>query len=276
MSDYRVVVPSYRRANTLQAKTLPALLGGGVPRRAITIYVHDNDPQIGKYAEVCARNNVMISATPARGIIAQRAYIHRQHAAGTPIVTLDDDVTGLSKLTPDGKKLTPIADVGTFFGEMFGHLDRSGLKAWGLAPAHNAFYMKDQVSDGLKFLIYTCVGYINDPAHPAQRNTVATKDDYEHSLRRWWWDGGVIRHNGVAAKAAVYTGAGGLQGSSQRSADKVEAAVAELEAQWPGLVRRNTRRKSDFAEILLSPKPRHDGHPFAVSPPGVRDGSPVT
>lgn len=266
--EYQVVIPRYRRAEWLVQRTLTTLLNGKVDPARITVFVHDNDPQQDAYHDVAAATGVHITATPARGIIAQRAYISNSYPASTRIVSLDDDVTGLRSLGTDGK-LHPVQDLDAYIGHMFTETEKAGLKAWGLAPVGNPFFMKPELSQGLKFLIYTCVGYINEPGHPAQQNTVPTKDDYEHSIRRWWWDGGVIRGNGTYATADVYKGAGGLMGTGQRTPDKAEAAIRKLERQWPGIIRRNHRRKSDFPEIILNPHARHQGHDWLTPPPGA-------
>lgn len=265
---YEVVVPSYRRAQWLAERTLTTLLNGGVPAASITVFVHDNDPQLGAYRDVAEATGVRLVVTPARGIIEQRSYISSHYQPGEHIVSLDDDVLGLKTLGKDGK-LHPVTNLDGYFQQMFQHTVSAGLKAWGLAPVGNPFFMKPELSHGLKFLIYTCVGYVNEPGHPAQRNTVPTKDDYEHSIRRWWWDGGVVRDNATYAQADVYKGAGGLMGTGQRTPDKAKRAVEELERQWPGIIRRNNRRKSDYVEIVLNPRRQHPGNSWGTLPPGV-------
>lgn len=267
MTDYQVVVPSYRRAQRLAENTLTTLLNGNIPPELITIYTHDNDPQHAAYQDVATALGTNHIATPARGIIQQRRWISDNTPTGTHIVTLDDDVKSLKTLGRGGK-LHPVTDLDKYFRDMFQETRNTGLKTWGLAPVGNPYFMREGTTDNLKFLIYTCIGYINEPDNPAQHNTVTTKDDYEHSIRRWWWDGGVLRDNGTWAEADVYKAAGGLMGTGQRTPQKAEDAIRELERQWPGIIRRNTRRKSDYPEITLNPKPRHNGNPHTTPPPG--------
>lgn len=273
MTPYEVAVPSYKRPQRLLERTLTALSEGGVPPRLITVYTHDHDPHSAAYLDATRAMGVRHEQTGARGIIQQRRTIADSYPPGTNLVTLDDDVTGLERLTPDGRGLRPLPDLHGFFQSMFERTREERLTAWGLAPVRNPFFMKPTVTTDLKFLIYTCVGFITDPGHPAQVNTVRTKDDYEHSIRRWWWDGGVVRANGVVANAAVYTGSGGLQGAPERGAAPTEEAVRQLEQQWPGVIRRNSRRKGALPEILLNPKRRHGGHPYGALPPGLKGES---
>src|SRR5699024_12599813 len=55
----------------------------------------------------------------SRGIIQQRRTIADSYPPGTNLVTLDDDVTGLERLTPDGRGLRPLPDLHGFFQSMF-------------------------------------------------------------------------------------------------------------------------------------------------------------
>lgn len=267
--SYEVAIPSYRRPEALVTKTLTMLLNGGVPPNKITIFTHEHDPHHQHYADIAQQTGVNHTATTANGIIQQRRYISDHHyKPGTNIVSLDDDVKQLKQLSADGKKLEPLKNLDAFFMKMFHHTKKEGLTAWGLAPVPNPFFMKPTITTDLKFLIYTCVGIICDPAHRAGENTVATKDDYEHSIRRWYWDGGVIRNNAVVADAAIYTGDGGLQGAPEREHTATEHAIQQLEKQWPGIIRRNNKRKSGLPEIILNPRKRHAGHSMETLPPG--------
>ena len=264
---YQVAIPSYKRPRWLAERTLNALISGKVPSKQITVFVHDNDPHLDAYVDIAESLGVNLKATPARGIIEQRQYIHDSYPDGTELVQVDDDVSGYSRLHEG--KLAPARSVDKLFSSSFTITKREGLTAWGLYPVNNHFFMKPGYSTDLKFLIYTTVGVIVKKGHPAVQNTVETKDDYEHSLRRWWWDGGVVRRNNFTAHAAVYKGEGGLSGSPVRTSNRTELAVVELERQWGDKVRRNQNRKSELPEILLGRGKRHAGKPFGTPPPGV-------
>lgn len=271
--EYQIVIPSYQRAEGLQQKTLAWLGAAGVDPTRITVFLHDNDPQLEAYQALAGRTGIRLNATPMRGITAQRTYIPTQFAPGTPIVCLDDDVTGLVEAV-DSKTLRPVADVDALFRRMFTETAGRDLYVWGLSPVVNAFYMSPgRISEGLRFLIFTVIGFFNRPGHPVHEFTVPYKDEHETSLRAWWYDGGTVRHDGIAAQANYYTDPGGCQapGEFQRTPAKVAFSVEELEKQWPGLVRRNTRKKdTGYIEITLAPKKRHAGHPSTTPPPGAR------
>lgn len=265
---YRVAIPSYQRPHMLTERTLPMLLNGGVTPDRITIFVHDNDPHLDAYQQLASTSGTELHITTARGINAQRDRIRHHYPPGTPLVQTDDDLTHLTQAT-DPKTLRTITNIDTLIRNMFLGTAGHDLYVWGLSPVVNPFFMKPgHLTEGLKFLIYTMIGCFNRPDHPVHTTTVPTKDDYELSLRAWWYDGAVLRNDGVAARADIYKAAGGCQ--LTRKPEHAHQAVDSLIQQWPGLVRRNTRRKSDHPEILLAPKPRHTGHPPTTPPPGVK------
>ncbi|MBM4469909.1 hypothetical protein GS982_20145 [Rhodococcus hoagii] len=270
---YQVAIPSFQRAEGIAKKTLPFLLNGGVDPARITIYLHDNDPQLEQYQALAEQHGVTVKATAMRGITPQRTFITNDYPEGTPLVCIDDDVTDVMEAL-DAKTLRPVQDVDGLFTMMFRETAARDLYLWGLAPVINAFYMKPgRISEGLKFLIFSLFGCYVRPGHPVNEFTVPYKDEHEMSLRAWWWDGAVVRHDGMSAKANFYTDPGGCQAetSTKRTPEKVAYSVAELQRQWPGLVRINDRKKdTGYVEITLTPKKRHGGHPVTTPPPGDR------
>lgn len=261
--DYRVAIPSHRRADRLAATTLAILLAGRVDERRVTVFVDDTDPTIDGYRAL----GVEVVALPTTGIAAARQAIARHYPPGTPVVCLDDDVTGIVR-NREGE-LHPIADLDRWLRDAFTTTAGHDLHVWGVGPVPNAFYMRRQVTTGLRFVIGTLYGFTARPDHPVHApHTVPVKEDYETSLRAWWWDGGVVRLGDVAVQADHYKAPGGCVDT--RTTEASETAARELISQWPGLVRRNTRRASGHAEITLATKGRHTGHPHTRPPPGAR------
>jgi hypothetical protein len=269
--DYIVAIPSYQRAKHLAERTLPLLLDGEVHPRRIHVFLHDNDPTLTEYADLAEKYSFNLVVTSKRGITAQRTGIADTFPAGTPVVSMDDDVTAFMAAR-DAKTLTRVTDVDALFRHMFAETAERGLAVWGFAPVPNAFFLKpDKISEGLKFLIFTCYGYFSRPGHPVHTHTVPYKDENELSLRAWYYDGAVVRHDGIAAKANFYTLEGGCQAAG-RSHEEIEASVKSLLTQWPGLVRINTNRKSEHTEIVLARRARWEGAPLTALPPGVSGG----
>lgn len=269
MTGYHVTIPSYRRPESLATRTLTTLLNGNVPPEHITVYIHDSDPHADAYRDVTTALGTRLEATPARGLLAQRNLIFQAQPPGTRTVTMDDDINEVATLTDDGTTLRPQRDLHNYFRRMFQQTTDHDLTAWGVGPVPNAFFMSDKRTTDLKFCIFQLAGFIRTPGHPAEHLTVGNKDDYEHSLLRWWYDGGILRDNATACRSAVYSGTGGLQHGDQRSHDATEQDVQTLLTNWPEQVRRNTRRKSDRPEILLARRASHRGHDWGAPPPGL-------
>lgn len=266
--DYRIAIPSYQRPAMVTERTLSALAAGGVDPDRVTVFLHRHDPHLDTYRDVLPPTGVHHVVTDHHGINAQRAGIVTAYPAGTPLVQCDDDLRRLV-VAVDAKRTITMTDVHGFLRGMFMDTAARDLWVWGLSPTTNAFYMTPgRITEGLRFLLYALVGTFTRPGHPVHLATVPTKDDYELSLRSWWYDGASVRHDGAAADADIYKAPGGCQ--LTRRPEDAHVAVAALESDWPGLVRRNTRRKSDFPEIVLAARRRHLGHSITTPPPGVR------
>lgn len=268
-TDYQIAIPSYLRPAHLAERAMTTLISGGVPLEAVTVFIHDHDPHTDAYRDLVRSLGVRLEVTDAQGIRGQRNYIANHYPEGTPVVQCDDDVTALLEAV-DEKTLTPITDLDSFIKGSFAEAAGRGLSVWGVAPVPNAYFLKPgRISEGLKFLIATFSGYVSRPGSPIHEATVETKEDYELALKAWWWDGGVMRHDGVAVEADHFRLPGGCVDG--RNAAIEEASAAALLAAWPGCIRLNKRRKSGFTEVQLNPKKRHDGHPVTTPPPGVSD-----
>lgn len=270
--EYQVAIPSYQRPTVLMTKTLPALTRHGVAPERITVFLHAHDPDLEDYRAYLPCD-IDVKVTDAHGITEQRARILGAYPAGTPLVQVDDDLSGLVKAV-DAKRTVPVTDIDAVFRSMFFETAARDLWVWGLSPTTNAFYMTPgRITTGLRFCIGTVLGTYTRPDHPVHAGHVATKEDYDLCLRAWWWDGGVVRADGIAPDADHYT-PGGC--TDLRTVAVEEASVVDLCSMWPGLVRRNDKRKGPYPEIKLAPKARAAGHPPSTPPPGVRRALGVT
>jgi hypothetical protein len=264
-ADYQVAIPSYDRASGVSSKTLAMLRAGGVDPGRVRVYVRDDDPQLPLYRDAARAQGHAVVPLPERGIGPTRQALVNLYDPGTPLLQLDDDVSSL-QVAANGK-LHPIAQVGAWVEGMFARTAGQDLWVWGVAPVPNAFFLREaQYSAALKFCIATCIGMFTRPGHPVHATRAPVKEDYELSLRAWWYDGAVVRADGVAPKADHYS-AGGC--ASTRSPEVEEQAVRILERDWPGLVRRNTRRKGPYPEVLLARRPRGPRRPASAPLPGA-------
>lgn len=265
--SYVVAVPSYQRPVWLTERTLTTLLNGGVPMERVHVFVHDNDPYLDSYRDVAAANGVHLEVTGARGIREQRQCIINRFPAGQHIVSMDDDIQAVQYAVTGQKTLQDVANLDKLFQGMFQECEQRGLNVWGVAPVNNPFFMNPgQLYEGLKLVMFTLYGFINRPGHPVHEPTVEYKDEQELTLRAYWWDGAILRHDGVAVKANYY-GPGGCTAAG-RDYRAVRESQDALLAQWPGYAY-EVQKKTGWPEMRLVSKKRHAGNPLDVPPPGV-------
>lgn len=266
--DYQIAIPSYKRPELLSTLTLNLLRTRNINLERVTVFLHEHDPYLDAYRTITTGTGARLHIHNGHGVLAQRHEIARHYPAGTPVVSIDDDVTDIARAV-NTKTLQPITDLHAWLMGAFAQCRAADLKIWGINPVANPFYMRPgkPPAMGLKFIIGTLFGFFSRPGHPIHQLTVPVKEDYEISLRAWWWDGGAIRFDDVTAKADHYTAPGGCQ--EYRDPTLSEQATRQLLTDWPGLVRRNPKRTSGHSEILLTPKKRHPGWPTTKQPPGI-------
>lgn len=231
----------------------------------VSVFLAEHDPQLETYLGYLPDYGVTPVVLSLKGIHSTRKHIVNNHyAPGTPVLQIDDDLHYLAQV--HGKKLHPAA-IHHVALHAFTETAARNLWAWGVCPVPNHFFMTEgRMTEGLRFLIGTFVGQYVRPGHPVHEMSIQVKEDYETSLRHWWYDGAVLRLDGYAAKADHYT-PGGCAG--YRDVALEERAVQTLLDQWPGLVRRNTRRKNAYAEVLLATRGRGQHHTPMTPPPGL-------
>lgn len=247
MNDYQVAVISYRRPDVCAARTLTLLTAGNVNPQLVTVFVSD-PAELPTYQQTCGPFGVnVVLGKP--GLAANRNYVNSYYPAGQLLLCCDDDLRRLVRLNPAAPpKFLPVTDVDALIRRGFAAAADVGATLWGLYPTVDARVMQHRAASGLRFILGSFHGKVN---RPAEKVSCHCKDDYELTLQRWETDGTVLRLDDTAVVTYYAATPGGLQHEGGRTPAKAEQDVAYLERRWPGVVHRNTRRKSDFPEILL-------------------------
>ena len=248
--DWIVVIPSYKREETVQKKTLATLKKYGVPASKITIFVADKD-QKAAYEAAIPKGTVKEFIVGEPGLAQVRNFILDYYPKGTKIVMMDDDVTGFVERTKDGK-MKPLESLTAVINTGFAEAEKTGASLWGVYPVPNGFFMKPTITTDLKFIIGSFWGIVNPGASGPKgiKLPMSEKEDYIRTLMSFDRDGKVVRINYVSPKTAYYKEPGGMQTDPKRL-EKQKTAVAYLMKTWPDKVMENPRRKSDYPEILL-------------------------
>lgn len=239
-----IAIPTYNRSDILERKTLTTLLEGGIDPSQIYIFVA-NEAEKKKYEEVIPSTKYHRIIVGEKGIARQRIFIRNYFKEGDYVVSVDDDIEGLFRLS--GDKLTPLKQVKTFFEHALEELKREKKYMWGVYPVRNPFFMKKKTFKGLSFVIGALHGFIvrhDKTLNPSTKSE--GKEDYEQSILYYLKDGGVLRFNDIAIKTK-FLAKGGL-GEDRFERNKLSANY--LKKKYPDLVT-IFHRKNGMSEIRL-------------------------
>jgi hypothetical protein len=234
----------------LERKTLTTLLQGGINPSQIYIFVA-NEQEKKKYEDVIPSTMYHKIIIGKKGIANQRIFIKHYFKEGDYVVSIDDDVEGLFKLS--GDKLVHMKQVKTFFEHALEELKKEKKYMWGIYPVRNPFFMKKKTFKGLSFVIGALHGYIvrhDKTLEPSQQSE--GKEDYEQSILYYLKDGGVIRFNDVTIKTK-FLAKGGL-GQDRFERNKLSANY--LKKKYPDLVT-IFHRKNGMTEIRLHTRKKY-------------------
>lgn len=238
-----IAIPTYNRSDIIERKTLTTLLNGGISPSQIYIFVANADEK-KKYELVPSHlyHSIVIGKL---GIANQRIFIKHYFKEGSYVVSIDDDIEGLFKLT--GEKLTSIKNIKQFFDHAFETLKKENKYMWGIYPVRNPFFMKKKIFYGLSFIIGALHGYIVRYDKSLEPSTKSEgKEDYEQSILYYLKDGGMIRFNDIAIKTK-FLAKGGL-GEDRFERNKKSAKY--LKQKYPELVT-IFHRKNGMTEVKL-------------------------
>lgn len=243
---FEVAIPSYKRPETLTRKTLHTLLAGGILPACITVFVADRQ-EYARYLQT------LVPGTYGHLIIGQptlqgaRGFIQTHYPEGTPVVNVDDDVSGILQAT-SMKQLQAVPDLPALIEEGFALTAAHRLNLWGIYPVANAYFMRPKVTVDLRYIVGAFWG-VYATHDPRVRVTLEDKEDFERTILFYLRDGGVVRVNNVCVQTRYYAEPGGMQ--ETRTAARVQTSAQLLVHRYPLLCQWNTGKKSVHAEITL-------------------------
>lgn len=243
--QYIIAIPSYKRAELCNNKTLKMLHENKIDKNLIYVYVA-NKEEYEDYKKILDPSHYHKIVLGIIGVTQQRQFISEQWKEGTNIIYLDDDVEkvdlSLSKKY-NGKSLH------SFFCDAFKTCREKGSYIWGIYPVYNPFFREPRpeiVSDHLVFIIGAFYGIINRPKlkslHIPSHNS--QKDDVERSIKYFQEDGIVVRFDKIGFQTK-YFNVGGLGDLESRI--KPSKIVSEyLQNEYPEYGKIWTRKKGTY------------------------------
>jgi hypothetical protein len=240
--SYQIAVPSYKRYEILKTQTLPTLDKLKADRDKIHIFVANED-EAEKYKEAIGDNYHIVVGLP--GIGWQRKFINSYFDKGTKVFCVDDDVKniyqkGEKKLELSEYTLDEIVERGYALCEKY------GSRVWGINHTFNNFYLKNEISIGLKYILGTFMGtYAHDWIwQDDNRPLVNTGEDHHTSLRAFVKYGSVVRFEYLCLETDLDTIGGNAQSTLER--DGVPRMVKHLEN-----LTKVAERYPDIAQVRL-------------------------
>lgn len=237
--NYKIIIPTYKRTDTLILKTLTALARTDVNLNNVYIFVADNDEYVS-YVSKLSQFKIIIGR---RGIPNQRNFIQHYFNEGELLFMIDDDISKIVKYS--NGKAVPLNNLHEFLTEAFAITAQCGLKMWGVNANTNPLNMQNKISVGLIYLVGNFIGIINthDPdimvdegdLIPARRNYSAGKESHERVLKHYTKYGGVVKFKNVGVESAYWKEDGGHQ-VSRTVEGELEAAKILCE-KYPDLTK---------------------------------------
>lgn len=245
---YVVAIPTYNRVQEVTNKTLNTLKEGGVHKNKIYLFVA-NKQQYELYEQNVPKQLYHKIIIGKKGITNQRIFISQYFNEGQYVISMDDDVEEFEILK--GEKLVKLKDVNKFFLDAYKLMKKEKLFIWGIYPVRNPFFMYNETTFDLRFIIGVTFGFIVRHDKKLKMSTNAeTKEDYEQTILYYKMDGGVIRFNNITTKTK-FNSPGGL-GTDRFERNK--KAAEYLVRKYPDIVVRKDR-KDGTPEVKLNKLP---------------------
>jgi hypothetical protein len=234
MSDYIVAIPSYKRSELCNEKTLLMLKKNHIPKQKIYVYVA-NQEEYEEYKKILDTSLYGKLVVGKKGLVAQRQFIMESWPTGKHIVFFDDDVASIDlKMSALFKSKT----LDYFFKYAFQECKKQRSFIWGVYPVFNPFFRKGrgELSTCLNYIVGAFYGIINRPNLKSIQLTITKengqKEDVERTLKYFVEDGIVLRFNKVGFVTKYYGKSGGLGTFEARLKPMLEASQKLLK-QYP-------------------------------------------
>lgn len=247
--EYKVVIPTYKRSETLRDKTLALLQKYEIPPERIYIFVADEEEKklyeqtLPKYYKEIVVGEV--------GMRAIRNFIQDYFPEGEKLLNMDDDIRAL-KIRVNEREGKDLESLKNLIERGFELSERFGARLWGVYPTYNPMFMRNKVSADLRYIIGAFWGVTN--THDKDTYvTLDDKEDFERTIKFYIKDGRVLRFNNIGIESAYYTEPGGMQ--VERTESRVTSSGMYLVQKYPTLCSVNKARKKHF-EIKLKDKRR--------------------
>lgn len=224
--EYIVCVPSYKRAEVCNNKTLTTLHDNKINSKQIYVYVA-NKEEYDIYEKTLDKKYYHKLIIGKKGLVPQRQFIMNSWPQNKHIVFLDDDVEKIDlSLSTQFKK----HNLDYFIQYAFKECEKHKSYIWGVYAVFNPFFRKarKEMTTDLNYIVGAFYGIINRPNLKSLQLTITKengqKEDVERTLKYFIHDGIVLRFNKIGFVTKYYGKEGGLGRFEDRLKPMMEAS----------------------------------------------------
>jgi hypothetical protein len=249
--NFRIAIPSYKRSETIRKKTLHYLLDlCNVDASRIDVFVASEE-EYKDYKYLEEEGIKVIIGVPT--LRSQRNFITNWYNKNDFILNMDDDVELIYRKDGDGIK--PFYNLDLIVKTGFNHCIKNKTKLFGICAVSNGFFMKENISTNLKYIVGCFWGQIIDK-DISLLIELEDKEDFERTIKYYDKFRKVVRLDMFSPKTAYYKESGGMQ--ETRTDERVDWSAHWLIQRYPQYCSLNETKKSKHTEIKLRHKINKD------------------
>jgi hypothetical protein len=203
------------------------LLNNDIDLTIVDLYIHQDELKNYEYLKQYNLNIYLHRLTELRFI---RTYIALQYKQGSHILFLDDDIKDIGK--KNNNKINWGASLKEMYELGFSECIKRNCSVWGITPYSNGFYMKNKMTENLKYIPMGCSGSIIN--HNCEMRSYSTIEDFERTIKYFLKDSKVLRLNMYCPKTKFYS-IGGL--NDLRSYELKKKDIENFTKKYPKLVK---------------------------------------
>lgn len=254
--EFYIAIPSHNRADSIASKSLAVLEWWGFPVERVKIFVTPGQEAI--YRKRLPAKWADQVRTGAAGLAPNRRAIHRAYPEGVNLLQMDDDIIkfiGSQGQETKSKRRDVMPDeVTRHCNESFAMSRLLGAELWGFHPVDNPMMLDRCYRLGWFYICGAFWGCVNTHREDMMV-TMAPKEDWHRTLLWVRRDGMVLRNTWLNAKTNYFGTPGGLHADGQEArAARAKVNMEQLLADFPGMLRMNTRKKYEDITFINRPK----------------------
>ncbi len=259
--EYKIIIPSYNRAEKLKFSTLKMLERQGINKKSIYIFVANNEEYENYINLIQDGYNIIVGVI---GLLPQIKFIENFFNEGEYLVRIEDDIESIFKKTHskkdyqqniiNRKQLSETEEINLhhFIIESFTLLKKHNLNLFGINKTQNPFMMTDGYSTDLRLIEGCFNGFINKRYNLVVCNDENyTLEDMERTIIYYKNDGGVLRFNDISY-ISKYGAKGGVDSVYENRIGKINENTQKINNIY-----------SEYGKI--KPNKRHNGFWFALN-----------